>query len=178
MKRKGIVLLICIYLVFLLSGCMLVLPHRAKPVVSDDTVSVRLFAKDYIGKDRAQIESLLGGFVKEEYYNGGLLYNFARSDMWFWFGTDAESYEQVPADATCCFVMAPLSDAAAFSDTSVSGKELSLKLGFDFRKPIFNEMDSLFQYSAEKDGISCVVSCGEDGVASTSEDFVIYSLVK
>ncbi len=177
MKSKGILLVISILLLYLLSGCV-VSPDSAKPVVSDDTVSVRLFAKDYIGKDKAQIESLLGGFVQEEYYNGGLIHQFARSDMWFHFGTDSETYADVPKSATCCFVLAPLQDAGHFDNETISGAELSETLGMDFGAPVYDEMDCMYNYVAEQDSISCLVSCDDNGIVSVKEDFITYSLVR
>lgn len=177
MKQKTLFLSVCILILCLLSGCVLT-PGLNEPVVSDDTVSVHLFAKDYIGKEKAEIESLLGGFVQEEYYNGGLIYNFARSDMWFWFGTDSKSFAEVPNHATCCFILAPLSETADFESETVSAKELSEKLGFSFTEPVYNELDCIYNYTAEQNGISCFVTCADDGTVSVGNDIATYTLAK
>lgn len=176
MKRKAFFLSICMIFSCFLSGCMLA-PGRSKPVISDDTVTVRLHAQDYIGREKAEVESLLGGFVQEEYYNGGLIYRFARSNMWFWFGTDAETFDQIPNNAKCCFVLAPLAEAASFNAETVSAATLSEKLDMAFFGPAYNELDCVYNFSAEKNGIACTVSCNENGIASVKDDFVTYSLI-
>lgn len=157
----------------LLCGC---LGHTKQtvPAMSEETVKIDLFAKDYLNKSKTQIETLLGGLVEEEYYNGGLIYRFARADMWFWFGTDSVSFSQVPEDALCCFVMAPLSSAADFASYAVSEPELSETLGFSFGTHTFNEMDGIWNYAATEGGITCIVSCNENGVVSVKDDFITY----
>ncbi|MBQ4086683.1 MAG: hypothetical protein IJC78_00365 [Clostridia bacterium] len=177
MKQKTLFLSVCILILCLLSGCVIT-PGQSKPVISDDTVTVHLFAKDYIGKEKAEVESLLGGFVQEEYYNGGLIYKFARSDMWFWFGVYSAPYAEVPSDATCCLVIAPLAEAAVFETETVSANELSEKLGFSFTEPTYNELDCLYNYAAEQDGISCFVTCADDGTVFVNEDIATYTLAK
>lgn len=177
MKRKGILLLTGLLSLCLLSGCITRRLDNALPVISTQKpIQVNLFSKDYIGKDKVEVEALLGGFVQEEYYNGGLIYKFSGSDMWFWFGTNSDTYNDVPNDAACCFVMAPLSDAAAFTEDSVSKDALSNALGFSFDEPVFNEMDEIYNYYAVENGISCTVSCSDDGTVSIENDYIIYAL--
>lgn len=178
MKRNITWLLIGILSVYLLMGCVRIPKETVPASGKQETVEVHLYAADYLGKSKQEVTALLGGFVEEMYYNGGMIYRFARSDMWFWFGNEAASFSEVPEDAACSFVMAPLSVAADFSSYVVSGEELSQTLGFSFGEPSYNEMDEMYNYIATENGISCTVSCGEDGIASVKDDYITYMVEK
>ena len=161
-----------------LCGCVWI-PKETVPASGEqETVKVHLYAADYLGKSKAEIASLLGGFTEETYYNGGMIYKFSRSDMWFWFGNDTAAFADVPEDAACCFVMAPLSLAADFASYVVSEEELSETLGFSFGEPSYNEMDEMYNYIATENGVTCIVSCSEDGIASVKDDYITYMVEK
>ena len=98
--------------------------------------------------------------------------------MWFWFGEKANSFDEVSDDDKCVYVMAPLYEAADFAKSIITKDELSSSLGYSFSSQEFNEHDGIYMYSAKRDGISCTVSCSEDGTVSTENDYVIYQTAK
>ena len=64
-----------------------------------------------------------------------------------------------------------------FDDSVVTKDVLSAKLGFNFSEPELDEHDGVYEYTAQKDGVQCTVSCAEDGTALTHDDYVIYKLI-
>lgn len=178
MKRTITFILIAVFTCSLLMGCVWI-PKETVPVSGkEETVKVHLYAADYLGKTKQEVTTLLGGFAEEMYYNGGMIYRFARSDMWFWFGDDAASFAATPEGAECSFVMAPLSLAADFASYVLSETELSETLGFSFGAPSYNEMDEMYNYIATENGVTCTVSCSEDGIASVKDDYITYMVEK
>lgn len=177
MKKSGLLLLISLFATCLLTGCSLQ-QNGALPVSGTDTVQINLYAKEYLGVSKSQIEPLLGGLVEEEYYNGGLIFRFSRSDIWFGFGCGTDSFPDIPEDAQCEFILAPLKSAADFEKAFLSEADLTEKLGFSFGDPSFNEHDGIYDYYAEENGIICSVSCSEDGTVSLDEDYVTYWIDK
>ena len=174
MKKKLCLFFVCIFSVCLLSSCggpsAPALQSAAQPK------SGQRFAKDFLNMTKAEIESELGEKDQDTYFGGAMVFKLKSSDMWFWFGGDEQSYEEVSDDARCVFVMAALRDAADFDDSVVTKETLSSKLGFDFSEPELDEHDGVYEYTAEKDGVLCTVSCAEDGTALPNDDYVIYKL--
>lgn len=178
MKKK-----LCLWLVFALCLLLFAACGSAKEKAAlhasgtlPETRQMR--AADYLGLTKSRIVSLLGEKEQEEYYGGAMIYKFQNADMWFWFGEEAGSYDDVPENAQCEYVLAKLSDAAGPGKERYSREELSAALGFDFNAPEFNEHDSIYECSKEKDGVLCTVSCSKDGTASAEEDYVIYKVIK
>ena len=173
MKKRGLLLCIALLASLLLSGCAFE-KKDSMPAIGSSAVTIQLFAGDYLGRTKAEIESLLGGYVDEEYYNGGLIFRFSRSDMWFGFGYAMEDYTAIPDDAACTFVLASLDDAAAFDKAFLYKEDLNEKLGLSFEGPSFNEHDGIYDFYAETDAFFCSVSCNESGIAVLDEDYITY----
>lgn len=176
--KKRIYLFLSVALgICLLSGCSKPALPKAGNSAGIGTIgedAPRRYAQDYLRMTKAEIESELGEKDRETDYGGALVYKFKNADLWFWFGGDWQDYSKIPDSAECVFVLASLRDAADFDEGPISRDTLSAALGFAFSTPAFDEHEGLFEYTAEKDGVSCTVSCAEDGTASPDNDYVIY----
>lgn len=136
----------------------------------------KYYAGDYLAMTKSEIETLLGNKVTEMYYNGGKIYQYEKSLVWFSFDDPQENYDDIPKDAQCFYVMASLRQAATFKRLTVDRNELSETLKFSFGEPEFIEHDGIFMMSAENKAAYCSVSCTEEGIASIDEDYIVYTL--
>ncbi len=179
MRKNGLLLTL------FLTACMLIgctaqqnskTNQSAKPTATStpEPVQITRFAEDYLGLTLAQIESMLGSISAEEYYNGGLIFRFKQSDIWFGFGSGTESYPNIPKNSSCVYILAPLTDAAAFDYAVLTKEDISKELGYSFEDMSYDEHDGIYQYYAEKGNTSCLVSCSEDGTILRDTDFVTY----
>lgn len=162
----------------LLCGCSA--PAVLRQVFAPDSIAEEKAApplvRDFLGMTKQEVTAALGDVRQQTYYGGAMVFQLAGADMWFWFGSDTETFDDVPPDARCVFVMAPLRDAAQFHETSVNGDALSRTLGVSFGAPQFDAHDGTYVYTAVQDGVQCTVSCNDDGTADTETDYIIYQL--
>ena len=157
------------------TGCSVQKP--AEQASNAQTVEISLPAKRYMGMKKAELEPLLGGLTEETYYNGGNLFCFARKDIWFGFGMGIAAFSEVPGDAKCDYILAPLSECASFSQETVDKETLCRSLGFSFEGPYLDELEGGYILSAITEEMLCCVSCDKNGNADVESDYVTYKKI-